>query len=146
VNWVLTTSFQVRLPTQLSRLEIAQILFPTLVLGGDAQNRILIIGLPEVLKWIDLAFSKQTAASTSSTQETLPNWCDIYWSSRSQGSHQFVLGQERLTVNQAIAEICLFKQKNLLSHSPSLPLANLLFYSGFRWLLGIGSLRNPHFT
>jgi len=55
---------------------------------------------------------------------------------------KFVLGQERLTVNQAIAAI---KQKNF-SHSLSLPLANLLIVLFRIQMAGMSSLRNPHFT
>jgi len=130
VNWVLTTSVPVRLPTQLSRLEIAPRLqpLPTLVLRRCPKPYShLLAGLPEVLKWIDLIrFFKADGSFHFIHARHCPTG-DISIDNSSKDPHQFVLGQERLTVNQAIAEIwCLFKQKNLLSHSPSLPLANLL--------------------
>jgi len=73
-----TDHSSVRLPTQLSRLEIApdHDPLPTLVLGGDAQKTLFssLAGLP--VKWIDLIrFFQQTAASIIHT-ETLPNLCD----------------------------------------------------------------------
>ena len=93
--------------SQLSNLAIAAkitVLFPTLVLGGDGQKPYshLSAGLPEVTKLINLIRFLKADGS-------------------------FHLGQERLTVNQAIEEFCAYLDKKIYFRIPlSLSLANVL--------------------
>lgn len=142
---------------QLSRLELAPqitVLFPTLVLGGDAQKPYshLLSGLPEVVKWIDLIRFLKADGSfhfihardiAQLVRYLIDNPLEL------NDPHQFVLGQEPLTVNQAIAEICAYFNKKIYFRIPlSLPLANLLIVL-FRIQMAAWdrfSLRNPDFT
>lgn len=138
--------------SQLSELAIAPkitTLFPTLVVGGDAQKPYshLTTGLPEVVKWVDLfRFIKADGSfhfihgrdiaqvvrylidhpPQEKEQREMRSWGSPKGSNFPRG-RSFVLGQNRLTVNQAIAEICTYLNKKIYFRIPlSLALANLL--------------------
>ena len=142
---------------QISSLAIAPqctILFPTLVLGGDAQKPYshLLAGLPSVIKWIDLirfvkadgSFHFIHGRDIAQVVRYLINNPPNVNEPRS-----FVVGQEQLTVNQAIAEICAYLNKKIYFRIPlSLSLANLLIVL-FRIQMAAWDrfcLRNPHFS
>ena len=120
---------------QLQRLAIAPaitILFPTLVLGGDAQKPYshLFAGMPEVVKWSDLIRFLKVDGSfhfihardiAELVRYLIDNPPEV------DEPRSFVLGQEQLTVNQAIAEICAYVNKKIYFRIPLSPwLANLL--------------------
>lgn len=121
--------------SKLSKLAIAPqttILFPTLVLGGDAQKPYshATSGLPEVTKWISLIRFFQADGSFHFIHAR-----DIAQVVRylidhppdNKQSRQFILGQERLTANQAVEEVCAYLNKKIYFRIPlSLSLANLL--------------------
>ncbi|MEJ1931900.1 NAD(P)-dependent oxidoreductase, partial [Nostoc sp. NIES-2111] len=106
--------------------------FPTLVLGGDAKKPYshLTSGIPEVTKYINLIRFLQADGSfhfihgkdiasvvkyliVNPPQEATPR--------------KLVLGQKRLTANQAIEEVCNYLGKNIYFRIPlSISLANLI--------------------
>ena len=119
---------------QLAKLAIAPqitVLFPTLVLGGDAQKPYSHIspGLPDVLKWMDLIRFFTADGSFHFIHGRDIAQVVLYMIDHpTQGSEprQFVLGQERLTVDQAIKEICAYLDKKIYLRIPlSISLANL---------------------
>ena len=143
---------------QLPKLAIAPqltILFPTLVLGGDNQKPYshLTSGLPEVAKWIKLArFFGADGSFHFIHGRDIAQVVQYLIDNPSDGNskpRQLVLGQERLTVNQAIAEICAYCGQKIYFQIPlSLPLANLLIVL-FRIQMAAWDrfcLRHPHCT
>lgn len=142
--------------SRLSKLAIAPqitILFPTLVLGGDSHKPYshLSAGLPEVVKWINLIrFFKTDGSFHFIHGRDIAQVVRYLIDHPPEGKpRQFVLGQERLTVNQAIAEICHYLDKKIYFHIPlSLSLANLLIVL-FRIQMAAWDrfcLRYRHFT
>jgi len=143
--------------SQLSELAIAPkitTLFPTLVVGGDAQKPYshLTTGLPEVVKWVDLIrFFKVDGSFHFIHGRDIAQVVQylIDHPPASNDSRSFVLGQNRLTVNQAIAEICDYLNKKIYFRIPlSLTLANLLIVL-FRIQMAAWDqfcLRYRHFT
>lgn len=133
---------------RLSSLAIAPkitTLFPTLVVGGDARKPYshLTTGLPEVVKWVDLIrflkvdgsfhfiHGRDIAQVVRYFIDHPPQSQPDFEGKRSQimpkESFSFVLGQNRLTVNQVIAEICDYLNKKIYFRIPlSLSLANVL--------------------
>jgi nucleoside-diphosphate-sugar epimerase len=127
---------------KLSELEIASkiiAVFPTLVVGGSANKPVshLSSGLPEVLRWIDLirwlkadgsfhfihAQDIATIVSylVANSQVNLNQW------KSEKGVKKLVLGNKPTTIDQAIAEICHYLNKNIYGRIPlSIGLANLL--------------------
>ena len=130
---------------KLSELAIASKitqLFPTLVLGGDAQKPYshLSAGLPDVPKWINIARFFQVDGSfhfihgrdiaqvvrylidnppQNNSQFTIHNSQLI--------TNYFVLGQKQISVNEAIKEICNYLNKKIYFRIPlSTTLANVL--------------------
>lgn len=108
------------------------VLFPTLVLGGDAQKPYshLSAGLPEVANWINLIRFFQIDGSfhfihgrdIASVVRYL-----VDYPPEGNEPRQLVLGQEQLTVNSAIEELCSYFYKKTYFRMPlSLSLANLL--------------------
>lgn len=108
------------------------VLFPTLVLGGDARKPYshLSAGLSEVPKWINIArfikadgsfhfiHGRDVAQVVKYLIENPPS---------SDKLRQFVLGQKRLTVNSVIEEICAYLNKKIYFRIPlSIALANVL--------------------
>lgn len=143
--------------SQLSELAIAPkitTLFPTLVVGGDAQKPYshLTTGLPEVVKWVELIrFFKVDGSFHFIHGRDIAQVVQylIDHPPASNDSRSFVLGQNRLTVNQAIAEICDYLNKKIYFRIPlSLTLANLLIVL-FRIQMAAWDrfcLRYRHFT
>lgn len=141
---------------QISRLAIAPqttVLFPTLVLGGDEHKPYshATTGLSEIVKWMDLIRFLQVDGSFHFIHGR-----DIAQVVRYLIDHpleneprQFVLGQQRLTVDQAIAEICTYLHKKIYFRVPlSLSLANV-FIVLFRIQVAAWdrfSLRYRHFS
>ena len=121
--------------SKLSELAIAPKiteLFPTLVLGGDAQKPYshLSAGLPDVPKWMNLARFLQADGSFHFIHGR-----DIAQVVRylienpptANQPRQFVVGQKQVTVNEAIEEICAYLNKKIYFRIPlSLSLANLI--------------------
>lgn len=107
-------------------------LFPTLVVGGDAQKPYspVTTGLSEVVKWVNLIrFIKADGSfhfiHGRDIAQVVRYLIDHPLASSS--SRSLVLGQKSLTVNQAIAEICDYLNKKIYFRIPlSLSLANLL--------------------
>lgn len=120
---------------QLSQQEIASkttILFPTLVIGGDANKPYshLTSGLPEVTKWVDLIRFFQADGSFHFIHgrdiAQVVRYLIDYPSSEHE-SRSFVLGQAPLTVNQAVEELCAYFNKKIYFRIPlSLALANVI--------------------
>ena len=142
---------------RLSELVIAPkitTLFPTLVVGGDAQKPYshLTTGIPEVVKWVDLirfikadgSFHFIHGRDIAQVVRYLIDHPPLLKEQRS-----FVLGQNRLTVNQAIAEICAYLNKKIYFRIPlSWALANSLIVL-FRIQMAAWDrfcLRYRHFT
>ncbi len=110
--------------TRLSRLGIASritTLFPTLVFGGEDTGKPshLTTGLPEVLKWINLIrflkadgsfhfiHARDIAQIVLHLVENPPN-----------PAQPFVLGNQPVTVNQAVEEICASLHKKIYFRIP----------------------------
>ena len=142
---------------QLSKLAIAPqttILFPTLVLGGDAQKPYshLSAGLPEFLKWMSLIrFFKADGSFHFIHGRDVAQLVRylIDHPPERQCPRQFVLGQEQVTVNQAIQEICAYLDKKIYFRIPlSVSLANI-FIVLFRIQMAAWDrfcLSHPHVT
>lgn len=142
---------------QLSKLAIAPqttILFPTVVLGGDAHKPYSHVsaGLPELTKWISLIrFLKADGSFHFIHGQDIAQLVRylIDYPPEDNEPRQFVLGQEQLTVNQAIEEMCAYLNKNTYFRVPlSMSLANLLIVL-FRIQMAAWDrfyLRYRHFT
>ncbi|ARV57363.1 epimerase [Nostocales cyanobacterium HT-58-2] len=120
---------------KISELAIApkvSIVFPTLVLGGDRNKPYSHItsGIPEVTKYVNLIrylkadgsfhfiHGRDIATVVRHLIEHPPQEDD---------TRSFVLGQKRLTVNQAVEEVCAYLGKKIYFRIPlSLSLANLI--------------------
>jgi nucleoside-diphosphate-sugar epimerase len=108
------------------------ILFPTLVVGGDANKPYshLSSGLPEVAKWIDLIRFLKADGSFHFIHGRDIAEVVCYFVDHPPAEnepHRFVLGQDRVTVNQAVEEVCAYFDKKIYFRVPlSLSLANLL--------------------
>lgn len=143
--------------SKLSELAIAPritVLFPTLVLGGDAQKPYshLSAGLPDVANWIKIARFFQADGSFHFIHgRDIAQVVKYLIDHPPQGSQprQFVVGQKQLTVNQAIEEICAYLDKKIYFRIPLyLSLANL-FIVLFRIQMAAWDrfcLRYRHFT
>jgi len=119
---------------QLADLAIAPkttILFPTLVFGGDAQKPYSHItsGLPDVVKLMSLIrFFKADASFHFIHGRDIGQVVRylIDHLSQSDQMRSFVLGQERLTLNQTVEEFCAYLNQKIYFRIPlSLSLANL---------------------
>ena len=121
--------------SKLSELAIAPKiteLFPTLVLGGDARKPYshLSAGLPDVPKWMNLARFLEADGSfhfihgrdiAQVVQYLIENPPEI------NQPRRFVVGQKQVTVNEAIAQMCVYLDKKIYFRIPlSLSLANLI--------------------
>ncbi|MGH8002757.1 MAG: NAD-dependent epimerase/dehydratase family protein [Brasilonema sp.] len=120
---------------KLSKLAIASkitTVFPTLVLGGDANKPYshLTSGIPEVTKWIDLIRFFQADGSFHFIHGQDIATVVRYLIDNPPVTDEkrfFVLGQAQLTANQAIEEVCDYLGKKIYFRIPlSLSLANLL--------------------
>ncbi|HEY9610265.1 NAD(P)-dependent oxidoreductase [Allocoleopsis sp.] len=128
---------------QLPKLAIAPkitILFPTLVLGGDVNKPYSHIssGIQDVVKWVDIIRWLKADASfhfihgrdIAQVVHYLvdhprdPNWIE---DPESISAHRLVLGNQPLTVNQAVEEVCAYLDKKIYFRVPlSLWLADIL--------------------
>lgn len=120
---------------KISQLAIAPkitTVFPTLVLGGDAKKPYshLTSGIPEVTKYINLIRFLQADGSfhfihgkdIASVVKYL-----IFNPPTEAASRKLVLGQKRLTANQAIEQVCAYLGKKIYFRIPlSISLANLI--------------------
>ncbi|TVP61861.1 MAG: NAD(P)-dependent oxidoreductase [Nodularia sp. (in: Bacteria)] len=120
---------------KMSQLEIAPKItkvFPTLVLGGDDQKPYshLTSGIPEVTKYINLIRCLQVDGSfhfihgrdiATAVQYLIDS------PPKENEPRKFVLGQQALTANQAVEEVCNYLGKKIYFRIPlSLALANLI--------------------
>ncbi|WP_414526655.1 NAD-dependent epimerase/dehydratase family protein [Nodularia chucula] len=120
---------------KMSQLEIAPKItkvFPTLVLGGDEQKPYshLTSGIPEVTKYINLIRCLQVDGSFHfihgrDIATTIQHLIDS--PPQEKEARQLVLGQQALTANQAVEEVCTYLGKKIYFRIPlSLALANLI--------------------
>lgn len=134
---------------QLSKLAIAPkitTVFPTLVLGGDEHKPYSHIssGIKDVVKWINLIrwfkadgsfhfmHTQDIAQVISYLVEHPPSQALKTTSGEILSRNRLVLGNPRLTVNQAVAEVCACLGKKIYLRVPlSMGLANL-FIALFR--------------
>jgi len=99
---------------ELTKLAIAQrttVLFPTLIFGGDDQKPYshLSAGLPDTIKWINLLRFFQMTGSfhfihAQDVAQVVRHL--IHYPASTPQFEQLVLGNARITVNEAIADIC----------------------------------------
>ncbi|MGL4619758.1 NAD-dependent epimerase/dehydratase family protein [Chroococcidiopsis sp.] len=122
------------------------VLFPTLVLGGDAQKPYshLSAGLPDVTKWINIARFFKTEGSfhfihgrdVAQVVKYLISSEDLNLSSfptpDSRLSTPYVLGQKLITANQVIEEICRYLNKKIYFRIPLYSSLTNLFIVLFR--------------
>lgn len=129
---------------QLSNLAIAPkitTVFPTLVLGGDEHKPYSHIssGIKDVVKWINLIrwfkadgsfhfiHAQDIAQVVGYLVDHPPNQELITKTGEVLSKHRLVLGNSRLTVNQAVEEVCAYLGKTIYVRVPlSMGLANLL--------------------
>ncbi|HEY9884437.1 MAG TPA: NAD(P)-dependent oxidoreductase [Thermosynechococcaceae cyanobacterium] len=125
---------------QLAKLKIAPritTLFPTLLLGGDAQKPQSHVssGVVQVANWIWLLRFLKAEGSFHFIhgKDIAQIVCHLVEHPPTEGeSRQLVLGNQKVTVNQAIEETCLYLNKRLYFRVPLTPgLANL-FIALFR--------------
>ncbi|WP_427159438.1 NAD-dependent epimerase/dehydratase family protein [Aliinostoc sp. HNIBRCY26] len=106
--------------------------FPTLVLGGDAKKPYshLTSGIPEVTKYINLIrFFKADGSFHFIHGQDIATVVKYLIVNPPQNDtpHRLVLGQKRLTADQAIEELCTYFGKKILFRIPlSLSLANVI--------------------
>ncbi|MHC5613113.1 MAG: NAD-dependent epimerase/dehydratase family protein [Nostoc sp.] len=107
-------------------------LFPTLVVGGDANKPYshLTSGIPEVTKYINLIRFLEADGSFHFIHgrdiATVVRYLIDHPPENNQ-SRRFVLGQAQLTANQAVEEVCAYLGKKISFRIPiSLALANLI--------------------
>ena len=122
---------------KLSKLAIAPkitTLYPTLVFGGDRQKPYSHIsaGLPEVVKWINLIRWFKADGSFHFIHARDIAQVVQYLIEHPAAEKKLVLGNSRLTVDQAIKEICTYFNKRIYIRLPlSSGLANF-FIAVFR--------------
>ncbi|BAY98813.1 NAD-dependent epimerase/dehydratase [Tolypothrix tenuis PCC 7101] len=106
--------------------------FPTLVLGGDANKPYshLTAGIPEVTKYVNLIRFLQTDGSFHFIHgKDIATTVKYLIENPSTGNElrKLVLGQEKLTVNQAVEQLCAYLGKKIYFRIPlSLSLANVI--------------------
>jgi nucleoside-diphosphate-sugar epimerase len=107
-------------------------LFPTLVFGGDGQKPYSQIsaGLPEVLKWMKVIrfLSADGSFHITHAQDIAQVVAHLVDHPPPPGEpREWVLGNDPLTANQAIAQICRYLNQRIYFRIPlSIQLANLL--------------------
>lgn len=110
--------------SRLSRLPIASritTLFPTLVFGGEYTENPshLTTGLPEVLKWINLIrFLKAEGSFHFIHARDIAQIVLHLIQNPPTPAQPFVLGNQPVTVNQAVEEICAYLQKKIYFRIP----------------------------
>ena len=109
--------------------------FPTLVFGGDGEKPYshLSAGLPEITKWINLVrWFKADGSCHFIHARDIAQVVTYLVANPPENSAQLVLGNEPLTVDQAIRQICAYLGKTIYLQIPlSIWLANF-FISVFR--------------
>lgn len=107
-------------------------IFPTLVLGGDASKPYshATLGIPEITKYINLIRFLQADGSFHFIHgkdiATVVQYL-IEHPPQTKEQRQLVLGQEKLTVNQAVEELCAYLGKKIYFRIPLfISLANLI--------------------
>jgi len=117
------------------------VLFPTLVLGGDAQKPYshLSAGLPDVAKWINIARFFKTEGSCHfihgrDVAQVVKYLIEIEGSKAEFGilPTSYVLGQKLITANQIIEEICNYLNKKIYFRIPLYSSLTDLFIVLFR--------------
>jgi nucleoside-diphosphate-sugar epimerase len=129
------------------------VLFPTLVLGGDAQKPYshLSAGLPDVAKWINIARFFKTEGSChfihgrdvaqvvkylienpQQKSEVRSQNSELNTTDYSLLTTHFVLGQKLITANQVIEEICQYLNKKIYFRIPLYSSLTNLFIVLFR--------------
>lgn len=109
---------------QLDRLPVYDrltVLFPSLVFGGDESHPYshLSSGLPDVVKWIDWIRFLQTDGSFHFIHALdVARVVRYLVEHPNPGYRQFVLGNDRVTVNQAIAQVCDYLNKRIYFRIP----------------------------
>lgn len=124
----------------LSKLAIAPkitTLFPTLVFGGDGKKPYshLTSGIREVLKWADLIrFLKADASFHFLHAQDIAQVVAYFIENPPQADdpREFVLGNEFLTVNRAVEEICDYLNKKIYFRIPLTPQLANVFINLFR--------------
>lgn len=133
--------------SRLSKLEIfprITTLFPTLVLGGDTNKPYshLSSGLPDVVKWVDVirwfkadgSFHFIHARDIAQVVRYLIDYppIDNVTPETDASNNRLVLGNQQLTVNQAVDDVCAYLGKKIYFRLPlTLWLANF-FITVFR--------------
>jgi nucleoside-diphosphate-sugar epimerase len=122
---------------QLAKLKIAPritTLFPTLLLGGDAQKPQSHVssGVVQVANWIWLLRFLKAEGSFHFIhgKDIAQIVCHLVEHPPTEGeSRQLVLGNQKVTVNQAIEETCLYLNKRIYFRTPlTQGLANLIIF------------------
>lgn len=120
--------------TKLSQLAIAPkitTIFPTLVLGGDEHKPYSHIsaGLPQIVKWVNLArwFQADGSFHFIHARDIAQTVTYLVTNPPQPGDNrEFVLGNDPLTVNQGMEEVCAYLGKRIFFRIPlSLWLANI---------------------
>ncbi|HEY9750293.1 MAG TPA: NAD(P)-dependent oxidoreductase [Allocoleopsis sp.] len=142
---------------QLSKLAIAPkitTLFPTLVLGGDENKPYshLTSGIPEVVKWIDLIrFLKADGSFHFIHGRDIAQvvYHLVEHSPGPEQSRQLVLGNSRVTVDEAIATVCDYLGKKIQFQIPLSPALADVLIAVFRIQMAAWDrfcLKYRHFT
>ncbi|MEA5616822.1 NAD(P)-dependent oxidoreductase [Cronbergia sp. UHCC 0137] len=128
--------------------------FPTLVLGGDQTKPYshLTSGIPEVTKFINIIRFLQADGSFHFIHgqdiATVIKYL-IENPPQTEKQRRFVLGQSKLTVNQAIEEVCTYFNKKIYFRIPlSITLANIII-TLFRIQMAAWDrfcMKYPHFS
>ena len=139
---------------RLSKVAIASkitTIFPTLVFGGDSAKPYSHIsaGLPDVVKWINLIRWFQADGSFHFIHARDIAQVIKYLIDNPSSQKQFILGNQRITVDEAIEEICQYFNKKIYFRIPlSAWLANF-FIVVFRIQMAAWDkfyLKHRHFT
>jgi len=147
----------------LSKLEIADritVLFPTLVFGGDQTKPYshLTSGLSEVMKWIDLIRCFKVDGSfhfvhgqdiAQIVTHLIQNPHAVKIEDETQTIKYLVLGNQKITANDAISQICQYFNKKLYLRIPLYIWLINIFVSLFRIQMdswSYFSLNYRHFT
>ena len=142
---------------QLPRLAIAHritTVFPTLVLGGDDQKPYshLTSGLPEVAKWIDLIrfFKADGSFHFLHSEDIAQVVLHLLEHPPEPGqAHELVLGNDAITVDQAVEQVCSYLNKPIFWRIPLSPRLADLFIVLFRIQMATWDrfcLSDRHFT
>ncbi len=128
------------------------VLFPTLVFGGDENkpHSHLSSGLSDVVKWIDvIRFLKTDGSFHFIHAEDIARVVCYLVEHPGDGHRQFVLGNDRVTVNQAIEQVCDYLNKRIYFRVPLTEWLTNLLISIFNIQMASWDrfcLRYRHFT